>query len=595
MRKITIPLLELFKARVSPLANFFRVLLGPQRVVKVFLSGLTISFLELGGLVLIFPFLKLVTDLDFHKKILHWLGDMPFAELFQDHQRTVLIAGVVIMLIYVLRGGISARLVRYQAEVAAYINSETSEQLIADSLRSRYQLFLEHSPVKIAGISYSNTTHAALLFQSLAIAFNEAVLLGLVLFSLLFANPIIFLGLALLGSIFTLAFFRPLSRRVATIGRQTQEIDLGRHRFVFAMASAIRDIKIMGLEVPFIQRNRDLARCHSRLSAEYISITGAQRMAVEVILVCGVVAAAIMFAWNGGDLNQAAPTIATLGLIAVRSAPSLARLAGAYNGFRYSLPFVEGLLDMRKELEKFPQQRQQQEADFPGEYSAIDLCFSYGERQVLTDCTLTIRQGEIVAVVGPSGAGKSTLLDLLAGLQPPTAGSFFLGGIPFSPFLSRSFPNRVGYVPQTIALLDDTVAFNIALEEGPDPKRLQQAIDRASLGTLVASLSNGLQTLLGDGGQGLSGGQRQRLGIARALYRNPALLILDEVTSALDEATASEVMGELMSMREQVSLLFVTHDLRLVQADRIYKLDQGKLFEWESKADSKNNLEGLEI
>jgi ABC-type bacteriocin/lantibiotic exporter with double-glycine peptidase domain len=181
------------------------------------------------------------------------------------------------------------------------------------------------------------------------------------------------------------------------------------------------------------------------------------------------------------------------------------------------------------------------------------------------------------AVVGPSGAGKSTLLDLLAGLQPPTFGSFSLNGKEFSPFLSSKFPARVGYVPQAIALLDDTMAFNIALEESPDPARLQRALERASLVDLVGCLPEGLQTKLGEGGQGLSGGQRQRLGIARALYREPALLILDEVTSALDETTARLVMTELLAMRGQVSLLFVTHDLRLVPADRIYQIDQGRI------------------
>lgn len=568
--------LELWR-RLSPLLSFFQSLLGVGGMLKMLLSGLAISLVELGGLALVFPFLKLVTDLEFHKRVVQWTAGFPLVALLEDHRRAVLVVGLCIMLVYVFRGWLSARLVRYQADVAARINSKSSESLIGNALASRYQLFLEHSPVKIAGISYSNTTHAALLFQSLAAGFNEAVLLSLVMFGLIISTPVAFLCLAVLVLILVMGFFRPLSRRVAAIGRRTQETDLGRHRFVFAMASAIRDIKIMGMEAPFSRRNRDLADKHAHLAAEYASIAAVQRMAVEVVLVCGVVAAAIWFAWTEGDLNQSAPFIVTLGLVAVRSAPALSRLAGAYNGFRYSLPFVEGLLEMRKSLGNYPQQRQAQAADFPGEYRATGLCFSYGDREVLTDCSLNIVQGEVVAVVGPSGAGKSTLLDLLAGLQPPSSGRFTLGGLDFSPFLSASFPTRVGYVPQTIALLDDSMAFNIALEENPDPKRLQRAVERASLAQLVDSLPKGLQTKLGEGGQGLSGGQRQRLGIARALYREPALLILDEVTSALDGATARAVMAELLAMRGQVSLLFVTHDLRLVPADRIYQLDHGRI------------------
>ena len=232
---------------------------------------------------------------------------------------------------------------------------------------------------------------------------------------------------------------------------------------------------------------------------------------------------------------------------------------------------------MRQELVNCRQQRQAQPVNFPGDYRATGLCFSYGGRKVLVDCSLHISQGEIVAIVGPSGSGKSTLLDVLVGLQPPSSGSFTLNEVEFSPFLSTSFPTHVGYVPQTITLLDRSLAFNIALESEPDPARLQRSIECAGLVQLIDDLPQGLQTLLGEGGQGLSGGQRQRIGIARALYREPALLVLDEATSALDEATARAIMAELFAMRGHLSMIFVTHDLNLVPADRIYRIDQGRI------------------
>lgn len=562
--------------RLCPLASFFYLLLGVKSILKVVLSGLGLSLIELGGLALVFPFLKLVTDSDFHSKLLNKIDHTSLGDLFQVHKHAVLLIGISLMLVYMIRGWLSARLTRYQATVAAHINSATSESLIADALASRYQLFLKHSAVKIAGISYSNTMHASLLFQSLVAGFNEALLLSFVLVGMVVASPIAFVILIVLMLILWLGFFRPISRRVATIGRLTQEIDLSRHRFVFAMASAIRDIKIMSLETQFTRRNCDLADKHARLASEYTSIASVQRMAVEVVLVCGVVVAAIWFAWSGGDIGESAPFIVTLGLVAVRAAPAISRFAGAYNSFRYSLPFVETLIEMRVAVVEYPQNRQDQQVNFSGEYCASGLSFSYGKHEVLKDCSFRIAPGEVVAVIGASGAGKSTLLDLLAGLQPPTAGSFTLAGKDFSPFLSADFSARIGYVPQTITLLDGSLAFNIGLEEEIDAARLQRAIERASLSQLVETLPQGLLTRLGQGGQGLSGGQRQRLGIARALYRNPSLLILDEVTSALDEATARSVMAELLAMRGDVSMLFVTHDLRLVRADRIYRLEHGR-------------------
>lgn len=565
------------RQRAQALLGLFIDLLGRGGFARVLASGLAVSVLELGGLALLFPFIKLVTDPAFHASLQQWASATPLQPLLQDHRQSILLAGLVLMLLFMLRGWATATLVRYQARVSAYINKETSDELIDTALRSRYQLFLNHSPAQIAGISYSNTTHAALLFQSLATALNEALLLGAVLVGLMIASPLIFLSLAAMAMVLGLGVFRPLSRRVAAIGRQTQEIDLARHRFVFAMASAIRDIKIMGLELPFSRRNRELVERHAGLAADYLTIATTQRVAVEVVLVCCVVAAGIGFAWMGGDLQRSAPIIGTLGLVAVRTAPALSRLAAAVNGLRYSLPFVERLLNTRATLHDFPQHRVYQPADFPATYRVEGIGFSYGNHQVLHNCSMHVGHGEVVAVVGPSGAGKSTLLDLLAGLLPPDTGRFFLGNAPFSPFISLHFPSRLGYVPQSIATFDGSIAFNIALESSPDPARLQRALERARLTTFVGELPEGLQTWLGEGGRKLSGGQRQRLGIARALYREPSFLILDEITSALDEVTAHEVMSELMAMRGAVSLLIVTHHLGQVAADRVYRLDNGQL------------------
>jgi ABC-type bacteriocin/lantibiotic exporter with double-glycine peptidase domain len=560
-----------------PLLELYRELLGWGAATRLLLSSVIISSLQLLGLVLIFPFLKLVTEPEFYHRLLLLFAGTPMVSMLHDQRNAILIFGASLAGIVVMSSFLTARLVRYQLRMAAAINIRISDRVVTEALTSRYQLFLEHSPVKIGGISYSHTTHASLLFQSVSAAFNELILLGLVLLGLFISSPWTFLSLV--GGVLCLgvAFCFRLSRRTSVIGRRTQEVDLARHRFVFAMTSAIRDIKIMGLEKVFIRRNDTLATHHANLVAEYAAISTVQRLAIEVILFCCVIVATIWLVWTGEDLKQMAPSIATLGLIAVRSAPALSRLAVAYNSFRYSLPFVEGLIELRRNFCRFSQHRSIQTTDFPGLYSAMSLCFSYGNREVLRDCSISIAQGEVVAIVGPSGAGKSTLLDLLSGLQPPSSGSFTLNGKNFSPFHSITFPARVGYVPQAIALLDDSMSFNIALEENPDPVRLLRAVERAHLVQLVDSLPRGLATPLGEGGQGLSGGQRQRIGIARALYREPALLILDEVTSALDEATARAVMGELLGMRGQVSLLFVTHDLRLVAADRIYKLDHGHI------------------
>ena len=291
-----------------------------------------------------------------------------------------------------------------------------------------------------------------------------------------------------------------------------------------------------------------------------------------------VVISATIFSLSTLDIKQYAPFIITLGLIAVRTAPALSRLSASYNTIQYSLPYVELYIETLKKLKNYSQLRVKQKTDLPGKLVAKNLSFNYGDKLILENCSLEINQGEIVAITGESGSGKSTLLDLISGILPQSNGEFYLNNCPFSPFLSKEFPSRIGYVPQSIAILNDSISFNISLTNNPDKMLLRKSIEKANLVKFINSLSKGIETYIGDGGQGLSGGQRQRIGIARAIYRNPNLLILDEITSSLDEVTAKNVIQEILLMRGEVSMLFVSHDMRFIQADKIYKLENKTLF-----------------
>ncbi len=565
--------------RIRRLVAFFQQVLGVGRIILMLFSSLLITVIELAGLALIFPFLKLATDPAFYQGALEKLEDLGMSGADIPHKTAVVVAGLCLTAVYVLKGFLHVKLVAYQARIASDITKRTSGDLIQQALYSRFQLFQDHGAVKIAGISYSNTTHATMLFQALMSAANELVLLSLLFIAITVATP--WLSVLILLTLFVLAvgFFMPLSKRAARIGRETQATDLARHRFVFTMANAIRDIKIMGLELTFSNRNRTIADRHADLTANYVSVSATQRIAVEAIMVSAIVGACIWISLSGQDLVAQAPFLVTMGLVAVRAAPAFSRLAGAYSGFRYSLPFVEGLLDMRAAIGSYVQPRHNDEVDFRGAYVARNLGFSYRDTVVLNDVSIEIPEGGVTAVVGGSGAGKSTLLDLLAGLQPAANGRFSMGERVFDPFGNTDFAGKIGYVPQQIALLDSTLAYNISLEDQPDSQRLSRAIEQANLSSFISSLSDGIDTVLGEGGQGVSGGQRQRIGIARALYRQPALLILDEATSALDPDTAAAVMAELMRLRGETTILIVTHNLAAVtHADRVYRLDDGKLF-----------------
>jgi len=566
---------ESYLRRTTRVYRFIRGLVGRAAIVKTILSSLFLSILDFFGFVVLFPFIKLATDDQFRENVQTKLSFLP-AVAALGHKEFVALTGVGVILYFVLRAYLHHATTSFQLHVSAAVTSESSRKLINSALSARYQLFLDEGAVRIAGVSYSNSTHASIVFLSVVAIVNEAAVIAIVLASFILVSPIAVLALAGIGALFARLIFLPISKKVAILGRTTHDYDLARHRFIHSMANAVRDIKIMGLEKAFTARNSEIVQRHVELLAEYQSLASVTRLLIEALMMAAVVVACLWFVYSSSDLEDVAPILATLGLAVVRIAPAISRLAASVNTVRFSFPVVETLIDMSETINRYPQPRNTSPIRYAGAYTAREIGFSYGSRSIIDGASLEIPEGGVVAIIGTSGSGKSTLLDLLAGLQQPNSGTFLLDGQVFAPFESEKFNNLIGYVPQNIALLDASLCYNIALEEPADPDRLAAAISGAHLSGLVQSLALGVETVLGDGAVGVSGGQRQRIGIARALYRRPALLILDEVTSALDVDTARDVMDDIQSLRGETTILIVSHDLSPIRADRIYEMVDGR-------------------
>jgi ABC-type bacteriocin/lantibiotic exporter with double-glycine peptidase domain len=564
-------------ARTRLVGNHILRLLGRRRAVLMLASSLVMSASEAAGIALLFPLIQMIVDRPFYLQMVALGGDLTV--WLRDTQGLGIAAfSAALAVFYVVRATVHTRLLRYQADTAADLTADASHQTISNALAARYRLFQVHSAAEIAGISYGNATHAALVLQAAMGFVNEAIFLAFMFIGLLIINPLVVSTLLVVAGLLAFVLLRPFSQRAAEMGRRVQEVDMARHRYVFSMATAVRDIKIMALETPFIQRNHHLAQVHAHVTARYAAMSGSLRLIIETTMLVSVSAVCAWVGLSGTNLLDLAPLLGTLTLLVARAVPALSRLSMNINAVRYSWPMVERLQNINAEMVTYKQTRLTGEAPFPAEYAGEKLSFHYGAAPAVEDVSIRIPQGAAVVISGPSGSGKSTLLDLLTGLQQPSKGTFTLGGKAFDPFQSSAFSERVGYVPQAIALFDASLEYNIALEDDPDPERLERAVRASHLDPVVAQMPGGLKTLLGTGGQGVSGGQRQRIGIARALYRQPALLVLDEVTSALDGESKRAVIDELLELRGSTSLLFVTHDLtHLEDVDLYYRMDAGRL------------------
>ena len=263
---------------------------------------------------------------------------------------------------------------------------------------------------------------------------------------------------------------------------------------------------------------------------------------------------------------------------ALRALPAIAKLLMSVNSYRYSKSFVERLIDMESILSQSQQEKIVDNLNYEKVMDIKNLSFTYGHGIVLNQVNINIKKGHSVGIVGPSGSGKSTLLDIITGLLKSQTGSFYLDDVKFDPFFSSSLHDILGYVPQSISLLDESIAYNITFEHEPDYKRLNKVLRMSNLETFVNSLQYQENTIIGEGGIALSGGQRQRVGIARALYKEPKILIFDEATSALDSLSEKAFIDEISALRGYVTTVVVAHKLStVVNCDTIYVLHKGQI------------------
>jgi ABC-type multidrug transport system fused ATPase/permease subunit len=283
----------------------------------------------------------------------------------------------------------------------------------------------------------------------------------------------------------------------------------------------------------------------------------------------------------GSELSEILPVLGLFGASAFRLLPAVNRMINNFQLINVSRPQVADIFSDLKTSFKIVD-RSVEHSNFKRVISISQVSFSYetASAQALNEVSIDIARGEAVGLVGPSGSGKSTLVDILLGLLEPTSGRVLVDGDDIHDNL-RGWQDQIGYVPQSIFLTDDTLRRNVAFglpKDQIDHDAVKSAIRSAQLEDFIASLPDGLDTIVGERGVRLSGGQRQRIGIARALYNNPDVLVLDEATSSLDTETEHGVMQAVQALQGEKTVIIVAHRLSTVEyCDRLYRLENARI------------------
>lgn len=436
--------------------------------------------------------------------------------------------------------------------------------------------------VRMADVGIANTT-AGLLLPAASLP-SQVVTFFSVLLVLVIAQPLIAaVTLGYLGLV-AAVLYGWVSKRAVRSGRINRDYSFKTAQLMTEMVQALKEITLRD-KASEVAQLVDSNRAQAVKARATIGFLGAiPRFVVDSAIVLGFLLIGLVGFLIGG-IESAFTALALFGLASFRMVPSMLQFQSVMTSTASTLPHARAVIrdihaaeDYRANadtvgygpLEEHPRQMQ---------FTGVSFSYPGSDVPALRDVDLVIPFGSHVAFVGASGAGKSTMIDLILGLISPTAGAIDVDGQDLSEVLG-TWRSRVGYVPQDVALFDGTIGQNVALTWSHEYERdaAAAALERAQLGALVSSREGGMDAAVGERGLALSGGQRQRLGIARALYSDPVVLVLDEATSALDTRTEEAVTASIGRLRGEVTVITVAHRLATIRdADLVCFFSEGRI------------------
>ena len=511
-----------------------------------------------------------------------------------DDLRTLrLLAGGSVMVFFVIRGLVIVGRAYVETRLVTAAGVEISDRLLAGYLAMPYPFHTRRNTAEMVRNGFTVTTQLQQqVMLPLAWLVGDVFVVAGLAAVVLASEPLGGLvAVVVLGGV-TLAIQRLLRPRLRGWSRRAQDAAAGGLQAIQQSLGGIRDIKLLAQERTFLAEHRYFRRRGARAIYLSASAGAIPRAMIELAMVSAVVVLTFAVLLTGASIDEALATIGLFAYAGLRLQPVLQRIVNSTNSIRSSAATIEDLAsdlaqvqDWERTLRDAPMSTPDVVEPFRDALVLEDVHFSYAPeepsvRPALHGVDLTVRRGEFVGICGPTGGGKSTLLDLLVGLLQPTEGSVHVDGRRLDGAPTWWWA-QLGVVSQQVFLTDDTlrrnIAFGVPVGE-VDEARLARCLERAQLDEMVEGLKDGLDTVVGERGIRLSGGQRQRVSVARALYREPPVIVLDEGTSALDGATESRLIAALDGIAPDRTLIAVAHRIATLRdADRIIVIEGGRV------------------
>jgi ATP-binding cassette, subfamily B, bacterial PglK len=555
----------------------------------IFLAQLFMAGIEMAGIASILPFMAVVSS----PKVIEtnrWLNKVYRYFEFTSFHSFLFFLGMLVLGLLVFSNLFKALYTWATLKYDNRLNYDLARRLLACYLARPYEFFLNRNTSEMGKnvLFEAGAVIARVLSPSMQVLSNS--LLCLCILALLTAvDPVIAAAIAaILGGAYSIIYL-VVRRSLLKLGQEQVEANAMKFKAASESLCGIKDLKILGREGAFLDRFSVHALCHARHNATVGVMAQMPRYALETIAFGGILLIVLYSLGSQQDVGKVVPLLSIYAFAGYRLLPAMQQIFSGISAVRVGLPTLDVLhrdlfesgsgpqdaIFGTRELHPLPMQRDLVLRN-------LSFCYSSAKMPALKGINLNIATNSSIGLVGATGSGKTTAVDVILGLLAPGSGQLLVDGVEIGPDNLAQWQCNLGYVPQTIYLCDDTLTRNIAFGV-PDHEIDMAAVVRAArianlLEFIEKELTLGFDTVIGERGMRLSGGQRQRIGIARALYRDPAVLIMDEATSALDGITEEAVMDALRTLLGKKTIIMIAHRLTTVKdCDVIYLMEHGNI------------------
>ena len=547
------------------------------------------AFFETLSIGIVFPFIAVLKEPALLAKSRHFQPLLSHLNISEPRE-LFFILGLAFITLFSIKTGYLIFLYHRLFGYAMKNHVNLARQLLTGYLSAPYILHFQRNSADLIRVTTRSVEDFANVFMvNLLIALGELLVLVALTSLLMIVEPVATLGALVVLGVPTALVYRSTQHRLRATGRIAEQSFGSMIQCAEQAISSVKETTITGRRSFFMEQHSLHVRGFTNSLRTLHFLTTIPRFAIDTLAVTAMVAVAAILLERGQDLQSTLLLLGMFALAAVRLIPSMSRLSGALAQLRFRYASTEVIYHELRAMRQRPSDplpglAEEQISRTPFRKGLVMERVSYfypGVRQAaIDDVSLEIPKGHWVAFIGPTGAGKTTLADVVLGLLIPELGRILVDGRNLHDN-AAGWQRNIGYVPQAIYLIDDTVRRNVALgvpEEEIDDDRIWEALRGAQVDRLVRSLPSALGAMVGQRGARLSGGERQRLGIARALYGDPEVLVIDEATANLDPATEAAIVEVVDGLRGRKTIIVIAHRPAFVRnCDCIYMLSQGRL------------------